>query len=223
MVVHDTRKKQRKYRPNVGGDLSRYRTCALPRQVVLVMHKISNRQTQEQFEFVPFGSPPFPLPHPLPRFYSRHGRCEKPGCTCTKAKAGRSKHLGFKMCECGHAFDAHALITGVSKPAQRPGRNHRSWVLPQKQVRAVLLVCLFRFSGLVSLPNLFLVKTFPVVHVLERQGRLGLVVPRLWSQIPIAKILPSIARSNETTYSRGELHPPVDVYIYIYIYTWMWS
>eukprot|EP00752_Nemacystus_decipiens_P013794 g12246.t1 len=64
----------------------------------------------------------------------RHGRCEKPGCACTKAKAGRSKQLGFKMCECGHVFDAHALVVGGSKPPKR----QRGWVLPQKQLNSLL-------------------------------------------------------------------------------------
>lgn len=66
--------------------------------------------------------------------FSRHGRCEKPGCSCTKAKAGRSNQLGFKMCKCGHVFDAHALVVGGSKPGKPLATRQRGWVLPQKQV-----------------------------------------------------------------------------------------
>eukprot|EP00903_Cladosiphon_okamuranus_P016056 g14823.t1 len=63
----------------------------------------------------------------------RHGQCQKAGCACTKAKAGRSKQLGFKMCECGHVFDAHALVVGGSKQPKR----QRGWVLPQKQLNSL--------------------------------------------------------------------------------------
>lgn len=104
----------------------------------------------------------------------RYGRCEKPGCECTKAKAGRSKQLGFKMCECGHVFDAHASVTGGSKPTQRPASEQRGWVLPQKQVLVDFLGSVLRISHYVSL-------SCPCA---EWHVRMGLILC-LSSQVPI--------------------------------------
>lgn len=65
-------------------------------------------------------------------FPRRHGRCEKPGCVCVKARAARSGKLGFKMCECGHPFEAHHLMAGGTA-ASRGLQCER--VLPEKKVR----------------------------------------------------------------------------------------
>lgn len=105
----------------------------------------------------------YATPPPSSPRRERYGRCEKPGCSCAKATAGRSKQLGFKMCQCGHVFDAHVLVVGGSKADQDqpPGKqqpNKAGWVLPQKKVRGacmvLILVCFF--------PLYLLVKQFGV-------------------------------------------------------------
>ncbi|CAM9950179.1 unnamed protein product [Scytosiphon promiscuus] len=68
---------------------------------------------------------------------TRHGRL-----LCTLCI--RSKQLGFKMCQCGHVFDAHALALGGSKAGngQAPRQQHKhksGWVLPQKKQLNTLL------------------------------------------------------------------------------------
>ncbi|CAM9504447.1 unnamed protein product, partial [Ectocarpus fasciculatus] len=68
---------------------------------------------------------------------ARHGRL-----LCTLCI--RTKQLGFKMCECGHAFDAHELVVGGSGSAKganvrkQDQRQQRGWVVPQKQLSALL-------------------------------------------------------------------------------------
>lgn len=84
----------------------------------------------------------FQLPHSTPFvprtpwtcLANRRGECQKPGCFCGKAKAGRSKQLGFKMCECGHPFDIHRLLVGAAAPTGRALR--RGKVIREKKVRS---------------------------------------------------------------------------------------
>ncbi|CAB1100557.1 unnamed protein product [Ectocarpus sp. CCAP 1310/34] len=65
---------------------------------------------------------------------SRHGRL-----LCTLCI--RTKQLGFKMCECGHVFDAHELVVGGSGPVKGETvrkQDQRGRVVPQKQLSALL-------------------------------------------------------------------------------------
>ncbi|CBJ33282.1 C2H2 zinc finger protein [Ectocarpus siliculosus] len=65
---------------------------------------------------------------------ARHGRL-----LCTLCI--RTKQLGFKMCECGHVFDAHELVVGGSGPAKGETvrkQDQRGRVVPQKQLSALL-------------------------------------------------------------------------------------
>ncbi|CAM9499132.1 unnamed protein product, partial [Ectocarpus sp. 12 AP-2014] len=65
---------------------------------------------------------------------ARHGRL-----LCTLCI--RTKQLGFKMCECGHVFDAHELVVGGSRPVKGETvrkRDQHGRVVPQKQLSALL-------------------------------------------------------------------------------------
>lgn len=95
----------------------------------------------------------------------RYGKCEKAGCSCTKPRAKRSKRLGFKMCECGHPFEVHAIRSSSSVSSEdctsTSGLNH---VVSSKKVfTCEILGAEFHhlFGGVFSYPLLRFSRRYP--------------------------------------------------------------